>query len=94
MIKRFLCRECTLEVEHDDKFVQCDLWDKWIHIKVAEINNQKYEKLKKDPLAWYCSYCTTEILFSTLSNKDFKDFLYSTSTSQFLQILQESGKEI
>ena len=74
--------------------VQCDLGDRWIYIKCADINQQKYEKLKKDFLAWYCADCTTEIPFSTLSNKDFKDFLYSTTTPQPSQILQKSSKEI
>ena len=57
-------------------------------------NHQKYGKLKKDPLACYCADCTTEIPFSTLSNKDFKDFLYVTITPQPSQILQKSRKEI
>ena len=74
--------------------VQCDFCDRRIHIKCADINQQKYEKLKKDFLAWYCADCTTEIPFSTLSNKDFKDFLYSTTTPQPSQILQKSSKEI
>ena len=74
-------------VEDDDKSVQCDLYDRWIHIKCAEINPQKYEKLKKDLLAWYCADCLTEIPFSTLSKKDFEDFLYSTTTPQPVQIL-------
>ena len=69
-------------VEDDDKSVQCDLYDRWIHIKCAEINHQKYEKLKKDLLAWHCADCLTEIPFSTLSKKDFEDFLYSTTTPQ------------
>ena len=94
MTEYYPCRVCTLEVEDDDKSVQCDLCDRWIHIKCAEINHQKYEKLKKYPLAWYCADCTTEIPFSTLSNKDFKDFLYSTTTPQPSQILQKSSKEI
>ena len=94
MTEHYPCRVCTLEVEDDDKSVQCDLCDRWIHIKCAEINHQKYEKLKKDPLAWYCAGCTTEIPFSTLSNKEFKDFLYSTTTLQPSQILQKSSKEI
>ena len=94
MSEHYTCRVCSLEVENDDKSVQCDFCDRWIHIKCAEINHQKYEKLKKDPLAWYCADCTTETPFSTLSNKDFKDFLYSTTTQQPLQILQKSSKEI
>ena len=51
MTEHYPCRVCTLEVEDDDKSVQCELCDRWIHIKCAEINHQKYEKLKKDPLA-------------------------------------------
>ena len=76
MTEYYPFRVCTLKVEDDDKSVQCDLCDRWFHIKCAEINHQKYEKLKKDPLAWYCADCTTEIPFSTLNNKDFKDFFY------------------
>ena len=74
MTEHYPCRVCILEVEGDDKSVQCDLCDRWIHIKCAEINHQRYEKLKKDPLAWYCADCATEIPFSSLSNKDLKDF--------------------
>ena len=93
MTEHYPCRVCTLEVE-DDKSVQCDLCDRWIHVKWTEINHQKYEKLEKNPLASYCADCTTEIPFSTLSKKDFKNFLYSTTTPQPLQILQKSSKEI
>ena len=42
----------------------------------------------------YCADCTAEIPFSTLSNKDFKDFLYSTTAPQSSQILQKLSKEI
>ena len=94
LTEHYPCRVCSLEVEDDDKSVQCDLCDRWIHIKCAEINHQKYEKLKKDPIAWYCVDCTTELPFSTFSNKDFKDFLYSKTTPEALQILQKSSKEI
>ena len=80
MTEHYPCKVGTLEAEDDDKSVQCDLCDLWIHINCAEINHQKYEKPKKDPLAWYCVDCTTEISFSDLSSKDFKDFLYSTAT--------------
>ena len=87
MTEHYPCRVCSLEVEDDDKSVQCDLYDRWIHTKCAEINHQKYEKMKKDPLAWYSPDCTTEFSFFTLSNKDFKDFLYSATNPQPLQIL-------
>ena len=94
MTEHYLCRVCTLEVEDDDKSIQRDLCDRWIHINYAEINHQKHEKLKKDPLAWYCADCATQISFSALSKQDFKDFLYSTTTPQPSQILQESSKKI
>ena len=81
-------RVCTLEVEDDDKSVQCELSDRWVHIKCAETNHQKYEKLKKDPLAWYCADCTTKIPFLALSNKDLKDFFIQ----QPLQNLRKSDK--
>ena len=61
---------------------------------MCRIYYQKYEKLKNNPLAWYCADCATEILFSTLSNKDFKNFLYSTTTPRPLQILEKLSKEI
>ena len=83
-----------LEVDDDDKSVQYDLFDRWIHINYAQIHHQKYEELNKDPLAWHYADCATEILFSALSSKDFKDFLYSITTPQPSQILQKLSKEI
>ena len=88
---------CTFEVEDDDKFdksVQCNLCDRWIHLNYAQINNQKFEKLKIHSLAWYCGDCAAEIPFSDLSNKDFNDFLYSTTIPKPSQILQKLSKEI
>ena len=87
MPEHYICRVCTLEVEDDDKSVQCDLCNRWIYIKCSEIDHQKYEKLKKDLLAWYCADCTTKIPFSALSNEDLKDFLCSVTTPQPLQFL-------
>ena len=67
MTEPYPCRVCTLEVEVDDKFVQCDLCARWIHIKCAEINHQKYEeKLKKDPLAWYRTVQILQLKFHFL----------------------------
>ena len=41
MTDHYSCRLCMLEVEDDDKSIQCDLCDRWIHIKCAGINYQK-----------------------------------------------------
>ena len=63
-----------------------------LNVQKSIIKNMK--KLKKDTLAWYSADQTTESPFSTLSNKNFKDFLYSTTFPQHLQILQKLTKEI
>ena len=39
MTEHYPCWVLTLEVDDDDKSVQCDLCDTWIHIKSAEINH-------------------------------------------------------
>ena len=41
MTDHYPCRLCMLEVEDDDKSIQCDLCDRMIHIKCAGINYQK-----------------------------------------------------
>ena len=54
----------------------------------------KDKKLKKVSLEWYCADRATEIPFSELSKKVFKDFPYSTTTPQTSQNLKESSKKI
>ena len=63
-------------------------------ILTVKISHQKYEKMKKDPLTWYCANCTTKIPFTALSKKDLKYFLYSTTTPQPSQISQKPSKKI
>ena len=60
----------------------------------VEINHQTYEKLKKDPLAWYCADCTTEIPFSTLSNKDFKDFFIQQPLHNLCKSYKNRAKKL
>ena len=59
---------CSGEVGDNDDSVQCDLCDKWNHIRCFNIGAEQYKKLEKDPLLWYCPNCAMEIPFSTLSN--------------------------
>ena len=49
MTEQYSCGVCKLEVNDNDDAVQCDLCDRLNHINCAEINKQKYEKLKKIP---------------------------------------------
>ena len=95
MTEQYPCRVCKLELNDNDDAVQCDLFDRWNHINCAEINKQKYEKLKKDPLPWYCPACMSEIPFSHMNNKEFKNSPYPKNTlQQPLQIIKKSNKEI
>ena len=51
--------------------------------------------MEKDPLPWYCPACMSEIPFSQMNNKKFKNLLYPTNTlQQPLQIIKKTRKEI
>ena len=51
--------------------------------------------MKKDLLPWYCPACMSEIPFSQMNNKEFKNLVYPTNTlQQPLQIIEKSNKEI
>ena len=95
MTEQYPCGVCKLEVNDNDDAVQCDLCDRWNHINCVEINKQKFEKLRKDPVPWYCPACMSEIPFSQMNNKEFKNLLYPTNTlQQPLQNIKKSNKEI
>ena len=71
---------CSDEVGDNDDSVQCDLCNKWNHTRCLNIDAEQYEKLKKDPLPWYCPNCAMEIPFSTLSKKGLKTVLFEGSS--------------
>ena len=51
--------------------------------------------MKKNPLPWSCPACMSEIPFSQMNNKEFKNLLYPTnSLQQPLQTIKKSNKEI
>ena len=51
--------------------------------------------MKKNPLPWSCPACMSEITFSQMNNKEFKNLLYPTnSLQQPLQTIKKSNKEI
>ena len=51
--------------------------------------------MKKESLPWYCPACMSEIPFSQMNNKEFKNLLYPTNTlQQSPQIIKKSNKEI
>ena len=76
MINNFPRGLCSDEVEDNDDSVHCDLCNKWNHTGCLNIGAKKYEKLKKDPLPWYCPNCAMKIPFLTLSNKNLKTVFF------------------
>ena len=51
--------------------------------------------MKKDLLPWYCPACMSQIPFSQMNNKEFKNLVYPTNTlQQPPQIIEKSNKEI
>ena len=69
MTNNFPCGLCSDEVGDNDDLVQCDLCNKGNHTRYLNISAEQYEKLKKDPLPWYCPNCAMRMPFLTLSNK-------------------------
>ena len=61
---------CSDDVGDYDHSVQ------WNHTRCFNISAEQYEKLKKDPLPWFCLHCAMEIPFSTFSNKGLKTVLF------------------
>ena len=94
MNEQYPCRVCKIEVEENYKSIQCDLCNYWNHIDCVGESERKYEKLKTDPLPWYCPTCSKEMPFSQMNNKDLRNFLYSTNTPPPPKVITKSSEEI
>ena len=60
-------------MQDEDKVVQCDLCELWIHIKCNNLNYLDYRYLQNCDESWYCIECCSTIFpFNSLtSNKNF-----------------------
>ena len=62
----FPCLSCTTEVKSNDKGIQCDGCELWIHLSCSKLSLKSYEALKTDGdhLLFMCPPCqvTTKIL--------------------------------
>ena len=70
---KFLFRICFKNVLDNDKAVQCDLCQLWIHIRCNNLNYLDYRYLQNYYESWYCiEFCSAIFLFiSFSSNKTF-----------------------
>ena len=67
MIKNAPCEWSSDEVGDNYDSVQCDLCNKWNHTRSLNIDAEQYEKVKKDPLPWYCPNCAKKKTFREVS---------------------------
>ena len=54
---KFPCRICVKNVHDNDKAVQCDLCELWIHIKCNNLNYLDCKYLQNCDEFWYCMEC-------------------------------------
>ena len=86
---KFPCRISAKNVPDNDKAVQCDLCDFWIHIKCNSLNYLDYRYLQNCDESWHCVECCSSIFpFNSLSSsKNFLACCTSTnSDSNFIQL--------
>ena len=62
-------RICAKNVYDEDKVVQYDLCELWIHIKYNNLNYLDYRYLQNCDESWYCIECCSTIFpFNSLSS--------------------------
>ena len=70
---------CLKAVTKKHSSIQCNLCDKWIHIKCNQIDKLMYEKVKTLN-NWYCLICTKTFLpFSNVTDLELSTTLAGTS---------------
>ena len=84
---KFLCRICIKNVHDKDKVVQCDLCERWIHIKCNNLNYLDYRHLQNCDESGHCIECCSRIFpFSSLSiNKEFLACCTNTTDTNIIQ---------
>ena len=55
------CGKCNLNVTNGQKGMQCDVCNKWTHIRCLNMSEKTYEMYGEDKeLNWICKKCVTE----------------------------------
>ena len=57
-VPRCPIKTCNKIVKDNEKAIQCDQCDRWIHQICAHMSTEQYENLSKSPEQWFCSLCT------------------------------------
>ena len=54
---KYPCGICCKSVKSNQKAIQCDSCDQWIHIVCNNTTNEQYEQLKTQDDLWVCILC-------------------------------------
>ena len=85
------CKVCGKYVNDNDRSIQCELYNYWIHINCNNLNYIDYKFLQNSSDPWYCILCCSQILpfHSMKSNKNI-----SMCVSDFHNNNNKPGKTI
>ena len=68
---KFPCKVCSKPVRRNQRGVQCDVCDEWLHTRCVGISNAQYSELKQSDDPWCCTCCLGEALpFHGVSNSN------------------------
>ena len=81
---KYPCGVCSRPVKKNQKAVQCDSCDTWIHKKCMLMNTQIYEALANTSISWHCCSCGLPNFASSLF-----DSTASLNMSNSFEILNE-----
>ena len=88
---KFPCGICNKSVKSNQKAVQCDSCDLWIHIVCNNTTNPEYELLKHQDDLWFCSLCIIKknllnVPFTRCDNTELLN-INTCNTMSFLEAL-------
>ncbi|XP_065642482.1 uncharacterized protein LOC136074109 [Hydra vulgaris] len=76
MAFKSLCNTCHKNITDNQRAIQCDLCNSWVHAKCTHINAYSYNLLSNDSSDFYCHSCLSKSMaFSSISNLELKSTL-------------------
>ena len=77
MVVRFSCLKCNRAVAKNNRAVQCNICDKWVHIACNNLNTYTYKNLQKDKSPWQCICCLQkELPYCLIGNDVLNSFMH------------------
>ena len=88
---KFPCGICYKSVRKNQKAVQCDSCDLWVHIGCNGTSNKEYELLKNSDDLWHCMLCIVKenlqnVPFTRCDNSELTN-IYSSNSMKFINSL-------